>query len=79
MNYLLLNFGSLEHQNTHNTFYQIIIMDGLKERARMRQSLELAKEVQLRLLPKKAPKVEGLISMVLAFTVMKLVVVIMTF
>ncbi len=34
--------------------------DGLKERERMKQSLELAKEVQLNLLPKQAPKINGL-------------------
>ena len=33
---------------------------GLKERERMKQSLELAKEVQLRLLPAAAPKFDGL-------------------
>jgi len=36
------------------------MMDGLKERERMKQSLELAKEVQLSLLPKQAPKINGL-------------------
>ena len=34
--------------------------EGLKERERMKQSLELAKEVQLNLLPEKAPKINGL-------------------
>jgi sigma-B regulation protein RsbU (phosphoserine phosphatase) len=34
--------------------------EGLKERDRMRHSLELAKEVQQRLLPKEDPHVEGL-------------------
>jgi len=34
--------------------------EGLKERARMKQSLELAKEVQLRLLPQNSPKIGGL-------------------
>ena len=33
---------------------------GLKERDRMKQSLELAKEVQLNLLPQKAPRINGL-------------------
>lgn len=33
---------------------------GLKERERMKQSLELAKEVQLNLLPEKAPAINGL-------------------
>ena len=33
---------------------------GLKERERMKQSLELAKEVQLKLLPEKAPAIDGL-------------------
>ena len=34
--------------------------EGLKERERMKQSLELAKEVQLNLLPARAPKIDGL-------------------
>lgn len=33
---------------------------GLKERQRMKQSLDLAKEVQLRLLPQTAPQINGL-------------------
>jgi sigma-B regulation protein RsbU (phosphoserine phosphatase) len=34
--------------------------EGLKERERMKHSLELAKEVQLNLLPEKAPEIDGL-------------------
>ncbi len=34
--------------------------EGLREREKMRQSLELAREVQLNLLPKSPPRVEGL-------------------
>lgn len=33
---------------------------GLKERERMKQSLELAKEVQFKLLPRQAPNIDGL-------------------
>ena len=50
--------GSNEISSLMNSFNKMV--EGLKQRDQMRRSLEVAKEVQQNLLPKKNPQIEGL-------------------
>jgi len=55
---LLVPHGSYEISNLMQSFNEMV--EGLKQRDQMRQSLEFAMEVQQNLLPKEIPHIEGL-------------------